>query len=211
MRLAATRGRQAASTLIALGRTTTPIGAALMLDALSMSPLGSLARRTAVEGVLAIIDAFPGSARVLAQRPRKRAPFTIDDEYDVQDPFHALVLPAVPDIVDEHPTGKLAGKSSRLDFTSKSTRLGIELKHVRRQEDVRRIREEILLDERTSQEHPYVSVVIAFVYDPERHIPEHEVAAFEADVSKAVSVGGRRPVHHPRSLTPSERPCNRGG
>ena len=184
-------GRRAARTLLARKVDLAPLDAALLLDALSASPHGRLERRGALEGLLALIDAFPGSARVLAKRKRGRTPLLIADEYDVQDLFHALALPFTPDLVDEDPAGKIAGKSVRLDFTSRAYRLGVELKHVRTADHGERVRKEVLLDERTYQEHPYIDTVLVFIHDPERHIPEHCRPAFEADLSQRVSVGGR--------------------
>jgi len=53
------------------------------------------------------------------------------------------------------------------------------------------VREEILIDESTCQIHPYVETVVAFLYDPDRHIPTEDRVAFEADLSQTVSVAGR--------------------
>lgn len=184
-------GTRLARTIAIAGAPVTPLDAALLLDALSVSPQGRLARNNAVQSVLAVIDAFPKSAAVLSKRKRERPPFTIRDEYDVQDLFHSLVQSVVPDIVEEDPAPKVAGHSARLDFTSKATKMGFEMKHVKDANHAKKVREEILLDERTYQEHPYVETVIAFVSDPERHIPLPERTAFESDLSQSVTIGGR--------------------
>jgi len=168
-----------------------PLDAAMLLDAMSAAPATRLARASGLDAVLTIIDRFAASTSVLANRQRNRAEIHIRDEYDVQDLFHALVLPAVPDIVPEDPAPKIAGKSSRLDFTSKSLRLGVELKHVRSAAHGRDVREELLVDSATYQAHPYVETVVAFVHDPERHIPLSERPAFEADMSVIVAVADR--------------------
>jgi hypothetical protein len=186
-----TAGQRAARTVL-LGRWPIPLlDAAFILDAFIASPIHSLARRSALDGVLAIIDAFPNSSSVLAERKRSRLPFKINDEYDVQDLFFALVLPVVPDIVAEDPAPKVAGHSTRLDFTSKATRLGFEINHVKSKAHAAKVREEIILDERTYQEHPYIDTVVAFVSDPNQEIPLHERTAFEADLSQKVAVAGR--------------------
>jgi hypothetical protein len=183
-------GRRAALTLSAAGALP-PLDAAMLLDALTWSPPTSLARRTALEYVLDVIDAFPTCASILATRARQRAPFVITDEYDVQDLFHALVHAGVPDIVPEDPTPKLAGKWSRLDFTSKATRLGFEIKHVKSAGHATTVRDEILIDEATYQEHPYIDTVVAFISDPHQHMPNASRPAFEHDLSQAISVNGR--------------------
>ena len=187
-------GARAALTLIGDG-VLPPLDAAMLLDALTWSPPEALARRTALEYVLDIIDAFPTSAAILAQRARQRPPFVIDDEYDVQDLFHALVHPGVPDIVPEDTTSKLAGRWSRLDFTSKATRLGFEIKHVKSAGHATAVRNEILVDEATYQEHPYIDTVVAFISDPNHHIPQASRPAFERDLSQAVTMNGRT-VHY---------------
>ncbi len=138
-----------------------------------------------------MIDSFPASAGILAARARKRPPFEINDEYDVQDLFNALVRPGVPDIVPEDPTPKLAGKGSRLDFTSKATRLGFEVKHVKSAGHATTVREEILIDEASYLEHPYVDSVVAFIWDPHRYMPDAARFVFERDLSQTVNVQGR--------------------
>jgi hypothetical protein len=115
----------------------------------------------------------------------------ITDEYDVQDLFYALVRPGVTDIVPEDTTPKLAGRGSRLDFTSKATRLGFELKHVKSHGHADSVRDEVLVDEATYQEHPYIDTVIVFIHDPGRYIAPAERPAFERDLSQSVTVQGR--------------------
>jgi hypothetical protein len=105
--------------------------------------------------------------------------------------LHALLLPTVPDLVPEDPAPKLAGAGSRLDFTSRAARLGIEVKHLQERRRVARMREELMVDERQYQEHPYVETVIGFVHDPQGHIPLADRTAFERDLSVAVTVAGR--------------------
>lgn len=183
-------GRRAVLTQAAVGMFS-PLDAAMFLDAITWSPPALLARRTALEYVLGVIDAFPACADILATRARKRPSFVIDDEYDVQDLFHALVRPAVPDLVPEDTTPKLAGKWSRLDFTSKATRLGFEIKHVKSVGHATTVREELLVDEATYHEHPYVDIVVAFISDPHRYISIASRPAFERDLSQAVTVNGR--------------------
>ena len=182
-------GRRAMAT--AAAEALSPLDAALFLDAQMWLPRASVARRTAVEYVLDVIDAFPASAGILAVRGRGRQSLLIVDEYDVQDLFHALVRPGVPDIVPEDPTPKLAGKASRLDFTAKSVRLGFEVKHVKNANHAATVREEILLDEATYQEHPYIDTVVAFISDPAHHISLSARPTFERDLSRAVAVDGR--------------------
>jgi hypothetical protein len=173
------------------GQISSAFDAALIIDAESFSPAARLSRRAALDGVLAVVDSFPTCAGVLARRQRKKPAFEIHDEYDVQDLFYALVLPVVPDMVPEDPASKIAGKASRIDFTSKSTGLGVESKHLKGSGDATRVREEILIDEMTYQEHPYLHTVVVHVNDPQEYIPLSARPAFEADLSTTVTLGGR--------------------
>ena len=130
------------ATALARADILSAVDAAFAFEAFASSPVDSFSRRSALEQGLAVADAFPASAGVLASRQRGRAAFAITDEYDVQDLFHALLLPAIGDVVPEDPAPKVAGRSSRLDFVSKKARLGFELKHLKSRTDRDRVREE---------------------------------------------------------------------
>jgi hypothetical protein len=185
------RGSRTLQAWLLRNRPFDALDAAFVLEAITISPATRLERRSICDQVLKLVDFFNASASVVAKRQRGRPGIAITDEYDVQDLFHAFVIPIIPDVVPEDPTAKVAGRSSRLDFVSKEARLGFELKHVKSATSVTKIREEILIDERTYQEHPYIDTVIVFVADPESHIPLHERNAFERDLSQQVAVGGR--------------------
>lgn len=178
-------------TIIARGEIRSAVDAAFAFEAFATNPAASFARRSAVEGVLDVINAFPASADVLKNRHRGRPDFLITDEYDVQDLFHALILPVIPDVVTEDPAPKIAGRSSRLDFVSKKARLGFELKHLKSAGDRDRVREEVLLDERVYQAHPCIDTVVVFISDPSSFLPLAERNSFEADLSQPVIIGGR--------------------
>lgn len=170
-----------------------PLDAALLLRGLAASPAQRFARRSVLDTVLATIDAFPAAVQLLADRPRDREglPPQLEDEYDVQWLLRALLLPSVPDLVPEDPAPKLGGASSRLDFTSREARLGIEVKHLREKKHVSRMRDELMVDERQYQEHPYVETIVGFVHDPLGHIALADRFVFERDLSGPVTVAGR--------------------
>jgi hypothetical protein len=183
--------RAGVATAVARGDIVSAVDAAFAYEAFVSSPVDSFSRRSAVEQALAVAEAFPASAGVLANRQRDRDPFAIRDEYDVQDLFHALILPSIGDVVPEDPAPKIAGRSSRLDFVSKKARLGFELKHLKSRTDRDRVREEVLLDEGVYQAHPYIETVVVFIFDPLRCIALSERASFEADLTRVVVIGGR--------------------
>jgi hypothetical protein len=183
--------RRAALAAVCASSKVGVLDASLLLDALIATPVSPLGRRSALEDVLAIVDCFAASAAVLSARQRGKPPFEIRDEYDVQDLFRALLLPLIPDLQPEDPASKIAGKGARLDFTSRKTRLGFELKHVTSASRVAAVRDEVLLDERIYHAHPYVETVVVFIHDPKRFIRLGDRPAFEADLSTTVSVDGR--------------------
>jgi hypothetical protein len=175
-----------------------PVTVAMVVDAGSATPSERFFRSSTRDRVLGLIDQFQASASVLARRHANRTPFVIEDEYDVQDLFHALVLPIIPDCDPEDSAPKTAAKGMRLDFVSKSTRLGFEMKFVRSQRHADDVREEILLDEATYHSHPSVREVIAFIYDPNHHIVPSVRTLYERDLSTTVTIDGRTVVYHVR-------------
>lgn len=168
-----------------------PLDIAFLFDALSSAPAERLVRQSALHGVLAVVDSFSAAASVLEHRQRSRPPLEITDEYDVQDLFRALALPVVPDIEPEDPAPKVATKSSRLDFTSKRSRIGFEMKHVKGPAHVEKVRDEILIDEATFYMHPYVDTVVAFIYDPNRYVSLDRRTSIEDDLSGTITIDGR--------------------
>lgn len=175
-----------------------PLDIALLFDALSSAPAERFARQSALHGVLAVIDSFPAAASVLENRQRSRPPLKITDEYDVQDLFRALALSIVPDIEPEDPSPKVATKSSRLDFTSKRSRIGFEMKHVKGPAHIEKVRDEILIDEATFYMHPYVDTVVAFIYDPNRYVSLDRRTSIEDDLSGTITIDGRSVQHFVR-------------
>lgn len=175
-----------------------PVSVALLVDAQSAIAPERLVRASALERVLQLLDQFGGSAAIVAKRYGQRPPFVISDEYDVQDLFHALVLPIAPDCEAEDPTPKRAGKSSRLDFVSRQLRMGFEMKFVHDTGHTEKLRREILLDEATYHEHPYVERVVAFLYDPNRHITPLDRGILERDLSASVTIDGRSVQYYVR-------------
>jgi hypothetical protein len=179
--------------LIALLGTVTPVDAAFLLSLQSIPMLKTVKRGISL--VLDVINGFPAAASVLSKRQRGRTPFIIEDEYDLQDLFHAMVVPLISDLTPEDPASKVAGKSSRLDFISRSCRLGVELKHVKSKRHANEVREEILVDQGTYFQHPAVDSVVTFVFDPGSFIPPDQRPSFEADLSRSVAISDRTINH----------------
>ncbi|GAF60916.1 hypothetical protein JCM18903_871 [Psychrobacter sp. JCM 18903] len=83
------------------------------------------------ENVELIINRFHQVCRQLSHRYSNRSTLNINDEYDVQDLFHALLKLYFDDVRPEEYTPSYAGAASRTDFLLKNEQIIIELKKSR--------------------------------------------------------------------------------
>ena len=113
-----------------------------------------------------IVDRFEHVCRALARRSRDRTPLLMEDEYDVQYLFGALLRMSFDDVRPEEPTPSLGGAGARMDFLVKAERLAIELKMVRAGLPDREVTDELLLDIARYANHPDCDTLVCFVYDP---------------------------------------------
>ncbi len=109
-------------------------------------------------------------ARQLRSRRGKRPPFEVEDEYDVQYLFHALLHLFFDDIRPEEWTPSYAGGSARMDFLLKPEQLVIEIKKTRKGLSSRELGEQLILDIERYAKHPDCKQLVCFVYDPESRI-----------------------------------------
>ena len=109
-------------------------------------------------------------ARQLRSRHNGRETLEIEDEYDVQDLLHALLTIYFDDIRPEEWTPSYAGSSSRMDFLLKQEKIVIEAKKTRKGLGAKEVGEQLLIDIQKYKEHPYCSLLVCFVYDPEGRI-----------------------------------------
>lgn len=124
----------------------------------------------ALEKIELITKRFKFIARQLRDRHSARPPFTISDEYDVQDLFHALLRLFFDDIRDEEWTPSYAGGHSRIDFLLKAEQIVIEIKMTRQGLKAKEVSDQLIIDIGRYRAHPDCKVLIAFVYDPELYI-----------------------------------------
>lgn len=88
-----------------------------------------VSQQSSLSLVRQVLGRFDKAARALGNRSRPgKLPFTIADEYDVQDLLYAILKPLVPDLTTEDPVPKCAGDAGRIDLTSRSLGLAIEVK-----------------------------------------------------------------------------------
>ena len=129
-----------------------------------------------------LCNRFDLVARQLKTRHSNRSTIEINDEYDVQDLFHALLTLYFDDIKDEEPTPSYAGGSSRVDFLLKQEQTIIELKKTSENLTAKKVGEQLIIDIARYKSHPDCKTLICFVYDPERRIKNPR--GLENDLSK---------------------------
>jgi len=134
---------------------------------------------SAIKQIGNICDRFPLVAEQLGTRHNSRTPLTINDEYDVQDIFQALLRLHFDDIVDEETMPSFAGISSRVDFILRSERIGIEIKKTRPSLGSKELRTQLSEDIITYEKHPGFNILIFFIYDRDKLI--ENPTGFEKD------------------------------
>ncbi len=117
--------------------------------------------------IINILNKFPAFCRQLNKRYNDRAPFEINDEYDVQNLVHALLLLHFDDVRPEEASPSYAGASSRQDFLLKKEKIVIEVKKTRRSLGTGKIGEELIIDMARYRAHPDCDTLVCFVYDPD--------------------------------------------
>lgn len=128
------------------------------------------AREATLARVLSVLDRFALAARRLTNRRKGSEPFVIENEYDVQDLLHALLMTHFDGVQAEQATPAVAGGSSRIDFLLPAERLGIEVKMPRNPSHARDLVDELLIDIARYQSHDKCHLLQFFVYDPKSMI-----------------------------------------
>lgn len=140
---------------------------------------------TSVEKVELLIRRFHKVARQLRARHSNRNTLEIEDEYDVQDLFHALLKIYFEDIRPEEYTPSYAGAASRVDFLLKQEQIIIEIKKTRKNLGAKEIGEQLIIDSQRYQAHPDCNQLICFVYDPEGRVANPR--GIENDLTKEIN------------------------
>lgn len=117
-----------------------------------------------------LCERFHLASRQIRSRHNDRETLNIEDEYDVQDLFHALLTLYFDDIRDEEWTPSYAGSCSRVDFLLKQEEMVIEIKKTRKGLGAKEIGEQLMIDIQRYQSHPSCKALVCFVYDPEGRI-----------------------------------------
>lgn len=117
-----------------------------------------------------ICNRFHLVARQMRLRHNSRNTLNVEDEYDVQDLLHVLLIQYFDDIRPEEWTPSYAGSSSRMDFLLKQEQVVIEVKKTRNLLGAKEIGEQLIIDIEKYRAHPDCLRLICFVYDPEGRI-----------------------------------------
>jgi hypothetical protein len=119
-------------------------------------------------------------ATQLQRRQRKKLPFSVEDEYDVQDLLHALLKIDFRDIRPEEYCPSYAGTSPRIDFFLPEHGIAVEAKMAREGHGNLKISNELIVDKEYYQKKPNVRILYCLVYDPNEIITNPD--GFEDDL-----------------------------
>lgn len=114
-----------------------------------------------------ILEKFHIVVRALRRRHSSRPTLDVNDEYDVQDLLHSLLLLHFEDVRTEEWTPSYAGKSSRADFILKREKIVIEVKMTRNGLSDKELGDQLIVDIERYKQHPDCKTLICFIYDPE--------------------------------------------
>ncbi|REG90246.1 DUF2321 domain-containing protein [Flavobacterium aquicola] len=117
-----------------------------------------------------ICERFHLVTKQLRQRYNNRETLDIQDEYDVQNLLHSLLVLYFDDIRPEEWIPSYAGSSKRSDFLLKDENIIIEVKKTRKNLKAKELGEQLIIDIANYKKHPNCKVLYCFVYDPEGYI-----------------------------------------
>jgi hypothetical protein len=145
--------------------------------------LGSTADANPVEKVVALCRRFQLFVERLQHRQRNRTPYSVADEYDVQDLLHAILKLHFDDVRPEEWTPSYAGNSSRTDFLLPRERTIVEAKMTRSNLGQKEVTNELIVDVARYGKMPGVDNLVCFVYDPLRRCTNP--TALEDDLARS--------------------------
>jgi hypothetical protein len=127
-------------------------------------------------------DSFHRVVLRLRTRYANREPFIVNDEYDVQDLFAALLETRFEDVRREEWGPSYAGGATRVDFLLKNELVLFETKMMRDSLSDRKLGEELIIDIAHYTKRPDCKALVCLVYDPEHRLKSPQ--ALENDLSK---------------------------
>ncbi len=146
----------------------------------SMSPVPI--NSTALEFITDLCKRFHLVARQISLRHNRRSTIEINDEYDVQDLFHALLRLRFNDVRDEEWTPSYGGGCSRIDFLLREEEIVVEIKKTRPTLSSKDLGEQLIIDIYRYSVHPNCKTLVCFVFDPDGLLKNP--SGLENDLSK---------------------------
>ncbi len=140
---------------------------------------------SSLDKLFLICAKFHAVARQLRERHASRPTLSVEDEYDVQDLYHALLRMYFDDVRAEEWTPSYAGSSKRMDFLLKTDQIVIEIKKTRQGLGEKEAGDQLLIDIAHYREHPACKTLVCFIYDPEERIRNPQ--GFKADLERQSS------------------------
>ncbi len=123
-----------------------------------------------IDFIYGICNRFHLIACQIREPYNNRDTLDVQNEYDAQGLFHALLCLYFNDIRPEAWTPSYAGGAARMDFLLKQEGVVIELKKTRKGLEAREVGKQLIDDIARYQIHPDCGTLICFVYDPEGRI-----------------------------------------
>jgi hypothetical protein len=117
--------------------------------------------------IVLLAERFHSVARQMQRRYADRPTLLINDEFDAQDLFHALLTIFFDDIRKEEWAPSYAGGASRIDFILPAIEAAVELKKSRPSLSTRQLGDELLIDIAKYSKHPKCRTLYCVVYDPD--------------------------------------------
>jgi hypothetical protein len=125
---------------------------------------------SATARLIELANSFHRVALRLRTRHADRPPFLINDEYDVQDLFAALLETRFEDVRREEWGPSYAGGATRVDFFLKNESVLLETKMTREGLTDRKLGEELIVDIAHYKQRSNCKALACFVYDPEHRL-----------------------------------------
>ncbi len=133
---------------------------------LAAGDLGSAPEQSPLVLLDQICSRFHLVARQIRSRHGGRPTLDVQDEYDVQDLMHALLLLHFVDVRPEEYTPSYAGKASRMDFLLKQESIVVEAKMTRSGLGAKEVSSQLIEDIERYKAHTGCQALVCFVYDP---------------------------------------------
>ena len=120
--------------------------------------------------IIDILNGFPKFALQINKRHKNRHSIDFNDEYDVQDALHAILLLHFDNVKREEPIPHSAGASSSIDFLLRREKIGIEVKMPRKGLQDKTLGAQLAEDKERYKKENDCKTLIFFIYDPHHFI-----------------------------------------